>query len=189
MWPLSYLCKQEPQPYCHGLVSHRGRAQRCGMQLFACSCDWCFKIFPIVGHITQYSKPVWSIIISKHWAIGLSHYTANCWIRTEGAREVLVAQLRHWLSPISPTLQMWQENLEFIMFHQIQVSRNLLQRKHLCSVVLWHPTHWPLGNLLSSSEGATVFSGGRKGIWNKVWNWQSFWNLLKVDMDKQRTKW
>ena len=102
---------------------------------------------------------------------------------------VLVAQLRHWLSPISPTLQMWQENLEFIMFHQIQVSRNLLQRKHLCSVVLWHPTHWPLGNLLSSSEGATVFSGGRKGIWNKVWNWQSFWNLLKVDMDKQRTKW
>ena len=88
MWPLSYLCKQEPQPYCHGLVSHRGRAQRCGMQLFACSCDWCFKIFPIVGHITQYSKPVWSIIISKHWAIGLSHYTANCWIRTEGAREI-----------------------------------------------------------------------------------------------------
>ena len=88
MWPLSYLCKQEPQPYCHGLVSHRGRARRCDMQLFACSCDWCFKIFPIVGHITQYSKPVWSIIISKHWAIGLSHYTANCWIRTEGAREI-----------------------------------------------------------------------------------------------------
>ena len=39
MWPLSYLCKHEPQPYCHGLVSHRGRARRCDMQLFVCSCD------------------------------------------------------------------------------------------------------------------------------------------------------
>ena len=156
MWPLSYLCKQEPQPYCHGLVSHRGRARRCDMQLFACSCDWCFKIFPIVGHITQYSKPVWSelkgpgrslqAVKLKYLTCERQHWRCSWSFQVAGYTERLRIDIHcywngkrghynTWFETFLPSLESPTTHLLFFSWHLRTITTNT--KVSVCFLHLW----------------------------------------------------